>query len=30
LNPLHKDFPQITIGKPQAFEFDSRLAKLWY
>jgi RES domain-containing protein len=30
LNPLHKDFPQITIGKSQAFEFDSRLAKLWY
>jgi RES domain-containing protein len=28
LNLLHKDFPQITIGKPQAFEFDSRLAKL--
>ena len=30
LNPLHKDFAQIKIGKPQKFEFDSRLAKLWH
>ena len=28
VNPLHKDFAQIKIGKAQKFEFDSRLAKL--
>lgn len=27
LNPVHPDFAQITIGKPQPFKFDPRLAK---
>lgn len=25
LNPLHPDFPKVTIGKPEAFAFDPRL-----
>jgi RES domain-containing protein len=29
LNPLHQDFDRVKIGKPQKFEFDSRLVKLW-
>jgi RES domain-containing protein len=29
LNPLHSDFRKIAIGEPVAFEFDSRLKKLW-
>lgn len=27
LNPGHADFPKITLGAPQAFEFDPRLIK---
>jgi RES domain-containing protein len=27
LNPAHPDFPKITIGAPQSFEFDERLIK---
>ena len=26
LNPRHKDFPRLSIGKPIPFRFDSRLA----
>jgi RES domain-containing protein len=26
LNPRHRDFPQLRIGKPQPFQFDPRLA----
>ena len=26
LNPRHKDFPRLLIGKPMPFRFDSRLA----
>ena len=29
LNPVHADFPRLKIGKPEPFEFDSRLGKLW-
>jgi RES domain-containing protein len=29
INPLHGDFRKIAIGKPEPFEFDSRLKKLW-
>jgi len=25
LNPRHKDFPRLRIGKPMPFRFDSRL-----
>jgi RES domain-containing protein len=27
LNPLHPDFPKLTIGRPTAFQFDPRLAR---
>ena len=26
INPLHPDFPRITIGKPIPFRFDRRLS----
>ena len=29
INPSHGDFRKIAIGKPEPFEFDSRLNKLW-
>lgn len=25
LNPIHKDFPKIGIGRPERFKFDRRL-----
>jgi len=28
LNPAHPDFKKILVGKPEAFVFDSRIAKL--
>lgn len=27
LNPTHPDFARITVGKPEPFEFDSRLTR---
>jgi RES domain-containing protein len=29
INVEHSDFNKIVIGKPELFEFDSRLKKLW-
>ena len=29
INPSHDDFRKIFIGRPEPFQFDSRLNKLW-